>query len=229
MPRSTPALRTLAAAALLATAAAPSLAVALIPDTFVALPGTTVAAEPQLAGTVLADVSQPFSFSAYGGTVSGSVQSRVVRSSVDGTLDFYWRVFNDANSAGAIQDLRLGAFVAPEYNANWRIDGLGDKGPSVGYLFGGAQAGQGFVNFRFYAGSPTEPGAGLLPGESSNFILMDTSATDYALTAVYDLTRFGQTEISSQYATFAPIPEPGTWVLMALGLMGLAARAQRRR
>lgn len=222
MPRSIPALRPVALATLLAATAVPSLAVTLIPDTFVALPGTTSAAEPQLAGTVLVDLSQPFSFSAYGGTVSGSVQSRVVRSSLDGTLDFYWRVFNDDNSAGAIQDLRLGGFVAPEYNANWRIDGLGDKGPSVALLFGGAQAGQGFINFRFFAASPTEPGAGLLPGESSKFILMDTSATDYAQTAGYDLTRFGQTQNSAGYATFAPIPEPGTWALMALGLVGMA-------
>lgn len=214
--------------AFVAAFATPAQAVTLVPDNFVPLPGTTSAAEPQLAGLVLEDDVLPFSFAAYGGTVSGTVQSRVVRSTLDGTLDFYWRVKNDANSAGAIQDLRLGDFIAPEYNANWRIDGLGDQGPAMAMLFGAPHA-PGFVNFRFFERSDTEKGAGLEPGESSNFILMDTSAKLYGKTAVYDLTRFGQSTISPSYATFAPaVPEPQTYALMALGLLGIAASARRR-
>jgi hypothetical protein len=56
-----------------------------------ALPGTTVAAEPKLGGTVLIDENIPFAF----GTITGHVQQRIVKSSVDGSLDFYWRVFRE--------------------------------------------------------------------------------------------------------------------------------------
>ena len=102
-------------------------AVLLNPGDNLALPGTTVAAEPQLAGTVLVDDLIPFSFSAGSGlgNITGEVQQRIVRSSVDGTVDFYWRVVNDANSAASISSFRVGHFVSPEYNANWRIDGVG--------------------------------------------------------------------------------------------------------
>jgi hypothetical protein len=84
-----------------------------------ALPGTTSFAEPQLAGVVLVDELIPFSFSARPalGNITGTVQQRAVRSSVDGTIDFYWRIINDTDSAAAIGSFRLG-FRFPEINAN---------------------------------------------------------------------------------------------------------------
>ena len=69
--------KTLLTLSLLAAAAAAH-AVNLTPGAWTALPGTTVATEPQLAGTVLEDSLTSFSFAAYGGMVSGTVQSRSV-------------------------------------------------------------------------------------------------------------------------------------------------------
>lgn len=134
-------------------------AVALIPDSSTPLPGTTVAAKPQLAGVVQVDEVVPFSFAAYGGTVSGTVQVRVVQSDLDGTMDFYWRVFNDATSAGPIGSFRIGEFTDSFQNVNFRIDGLGEVNPIRAYRF--SRAHDGFVNFLF---DDT-----LTPGNSSKF------------------------------------------------------------
>ena len=69
----------------------------------VALPGTSVALEPDLAGTIVQDDTMPFTIccsnSNTGQSVSitGSAQERVVLAA-DGHYDFYWRVFVDSTS-----------------------------------------------------------------------------------------------------------------------------------
>src|SRR6478672_6098309 len=60
----------------------------------VSLPGTSVAAEPNLAGTVLLDNVYSFNQTLGTDTYAGTVQERVVREAGSGTLDFYWRVSN---------------------------------------------------------------------------------------------------------------------------------------
>jgi len=197
-------------------------------DTGVSLPGTTVAAEPQLAGTIIIDEAIPFSFSAGPGlgNISGQVQQRIVRSSVDNTLDFYWRVQNDATSASAIGSFRLGDFVSPEYNANWRSDGLGDTAPSDATRFAGIL--ESFVNFDFNVHS-TDPADGLLPGESSYFMFLDTTAINFAKTAKFDLTNMVQNPISGQFAAYSPTPVPPAVWLFGSGLLGLIGTSRRTR
>jgi hypothetical protein len=214
--------KSLIAAALIAFASSASAEV-LLPGVTTPLPGTTVALEPQLAGIVLEDVDQAFSFSVTGGTISGTVQSRVVRSTVDGTLDFYWRIMSDAASADYITALRLGNFFASTYNANWRIDGLGDTAPLTAKLF---NDGLGNVNYVFSGGRAQAPG--IAAGTESFFLMLDTSATMYDMSAKYDLT--GGDDISALYATFAPsyVPEPGSMALFMLGVAGLALARRRK-
>jgi hypothetical protein len=196
-------------------------AVTLSAGDILALPGTTAAAEPQLAGTVLVDEIIPFSFTNDGGLSSGNVQQRVVRSSVDNTIDFYWRIINGETSA-PIGSLRVGDFIANEYNANFRVDGLGVVAPDSAHRFLDIQ--DTFVNFLF--------ADGVSAGQDSNFFFLDTTATNYAKTAIFDLTGTGNGGISNVFAAYAPaaaVPEPEVYAMLlaGLGLVGFAARQKQ--
>jgi len=198
-----------------------------------ALGGTTSAAEPQLAGTVVQDVDQALSWSVIGGTMNASVQSRVVLSD-DGTYDFYWRVHDTsfqattnliaADVAGpraSITAFRLDFSVPVEgLNGNYRTDGVGDQGPNDAFDFGG-----GFVNFIFGDN-------GLPPGQDSYFMFLDTNATHYALNSSFDLASDSYTHNSDVFSTFgvAGAPEPAQWSLMIMGfgVAGAAMRARRK-
>ena len=179
--------------------------------------GTTVDAEPQLAGTVVVDEINAFSASIGNGIYTGSVESRVVHS-IDGTYDFCWRIFETGFSGS--DGSQLVAFRLADFgnligdNGDYRIDGSGAIGPDTAYASGGT------VSFFFSAGLPA--------GLASKFFFLDTSATNYTKTAIFDVG--GLNGFSEAFATYAPsaLPEPGSWTMMIVGL-GLVGTFLRKR
>jgi len=189
----------------------------------VALPGTSLAADPSLAGSVLADVTTAWSSPVdpmYGFPgAQGELQSRVVRETGSGTLDFYWRISVDGVSypsdvplALTISGLSLSSFGGGAvFDADWRSDGTGDVAPAD------ASATPNAVTWDFAAG-------GFGPATSSFFVFLRSNATTFDSTAT---ASFGATAAS----TFAPsaVPEPAGAGLALSGLALLAAARRRGR
>lgn len=149
------------------------------------IPSTTLAAEPQLAGTVLVDEVIPF---AYNG-ISGTYQQRVVRSAVDNTIDFYWRITNDSKSTGSIHQFHYLENEANDYgvtyNIGWRSDGIsGEALPVKVTRFGHTGLARGGAKFDFFkSDAAIAEGAGIKPGESTPLFFIDTNKTNFVKTA----------------------------------------------
>jgi PEP-CTERM motif len=194
------------------------------------LGGTTAAARPELAGTIIADTTQAFDFGALG--ITGTVQSRVVREDVSGTLDFSWRITVDPNSTGGVSAFRLIDFgYAHLTDADWRIDGLGSAAPYIGRLFNPADHPEGAINFMF-VDPPVLPGDPAEDSNGSRFFFLHTDALFFAETASFDLLdTTSPNTLSPSYKTYAPavIPEPSSVLLVGLGLAGTGLAGKRRR
>jgi len=188
-----------------------------------ALSGTTVAARPELAGVVLEDRITAYSFSGAGETVSGEIQHRVVRSNLDGTIDFYWRI-RPTGGTGDIHAFRVSGFGGYALDADWRIDGLGTAAPDIARNLGG-----GNVNFIWDSNEVgRDPNGGL---DSSRFFFLDTDATHYAWSGQFDLLCESSGCISPLGTTFAPseVPLPAAAWLFGSALLGLGSSAMRRK
>lgn len=190
-------------------------AVPLAPGVWTNLPGTQTP-----GGLVLQDLSQNFSYTDGAALITGSVTSRVVQKA-DGTLFFAWRVSNDPNSQGGVGTLRLGNFIADQYDGDYDPTSPWPTPITQAFLFPAPHA-PGYINVLFGSTSGV-----LDAGSDSKFFYLDTHSHSYGMTAFYDLANLSTTQISGEYSTFAPtVPEPAS--VAALG-MGFAALLRRRR
>ena len=183
------------AASLASVMALPAAAVPVAPGGGVGLRGTTVAARPELAGTVLKDEIREFSFvTASGGLVKGTFQDRLVKRTSTGTLDFVFRIKNSPESKGDIvfvQRTNYGAF--PTLDVDFRLDGLGTVGAPAAAFPGGPT---GVAHFDFY-------NAPIRPGQESRFHFIGVRGVNYEVAGVATLR--SNDGASTSFKVFAPV------------------------
>jgi len=207
----------------LLVAAGDAAAATLNPGNISLLFGTTAAARAELAGTVLEDTSRPFAIDLGGGlSITGTIQDRVVRSDIDGTLDFYYRITNDATSDGSILFANRTDYSGVTTDVDWRIDGLGLVAPSFAFRNPSGDE----VTF-FFTSLPIGPGG------DSRFFFIKTDATMYNESGQGLLAGTGGSGNGASFVfpTFQPlqaVPLPPALWLFGSGVVGLMMLGRRR-
>jgi hypothetical protein len=150
------------------TAGAGTLLSVLDPGDSVPTSGTDLVDSPQLAGELVVDEIQTFSFMTSGGIVSGVLQQRVV--DAGGTCHCYWRVQLTPNSAPAVRVNRLHITGFKHPQANLLADFRNDILPlGIGSTRAQRSAAPGnTITFKF------EPGIGA--GQASQAVFLTTQA-----------------------------------------------------
>jgi len=200
------------------------------------VPGSTVFSNPGgLEGTalgsfsLLASMNSPF-VANDPTKFSGVLDSWVVSGDTNnelGGLNFIYRLANDENSANAIHRLTVNGYTGVTVNAGFLTSGSTPTGAGTLAGLDPTLADRGIppgdnVGFSFLAGTISGlTFESLNPGEISRYLVLYTDATAYGtnMASVIDGS-------IADAATFAPIPEPGTYALMlaGLGLMGFVGR-----
>jgi hypothetical protein len=214
-----------AAAAAAGLLAAPAGAVVVAPGGASALGGTTVAANPNLAGVVQNDNLIAFSITDGSGNVvvSGNLQNRVARSDNLGTLIFAPILRDLVYATGAsITRLIVQPYGGGVLDIDFRTDGLGTSGPSVV-----TRSASGDTLTFDYANPPLTGGQSLSPSILS-------TATIFSLTGTAQI--FARNAAGGEFSTTltgiaAPgqIPIPAAAPLFLSALAGGAFAARRRR
>lgn len=227
-------LRAALAAAVVFCAGPAAYAAPLAPGGVVFPTGTTAAARPELAGTVVNDDLIPFSFP-FGQlqSVGGDVQNRVVRSDGLATLIFSPQIRDTFNIA--VEEFEIIGFSVSGYggfsaDVDFRTDAPGDDGPTaVSRSVDGD-----LLTFRYDDPLTID---GIAPGaqEESLLPVILTDAQAFQLTG--RMTIFGRdladpetvltTEIGG-LAVPAAIPLPTSLGLLAAALAGLGLLGRRR-
>jgi hypothetical protein len=182
-------------------------------------------------GTLLADEINNFSFSTTGGTTSGTIESAVYMEA-GGTLDFYYQVFNSANSSTAIARLTATSFSSQvnDVSTGYRVDGSSLSGTTfqdgmVPPVTGDLNADGTVVGFSF---QPPDS-AKVAPGMTSNVLVVSTNATSFTQGNVSVIDGGTATVLGYQPTPSSTTPEPTSFLLLGGGLLALSGLSRLRR
>ncbi|MCG8488202.1 MAG: VPLPA-CTERM sorting domain-containing protein [Chromatiales bacterium] len=200
----------------------------LSPGSNIDLNGTTAAADPDLAGTVVHENLIGFTLTDPSGAtlLTGNYLDRVIRSTNTGQLIFSGRLQDLTNVGGnsvGIDDWSVSGFSGYQTDVEYRSDGLGDVGP---YL--AARSGDG-DNIIFEFDFQLEPPESSLPSSiATDATLFDLSGT--AFFSIENLITFDDLEIElTGIAAPSPVPLPAAFWMFGSGLIGLIGIQRQRR
>ena len=162
-------------------------------------------------------VTVPFAVLGFSGTLTSTVIS-VDPSNALGGLTFTYLLTNDAVSNNVISRITIDSFTGFLTDVSYQTPApVGSIPPSlVDRLTGDV------VGFSFL---PTVVGQGMLfPGTSSALMVVQTDAPTFTKSLAFVID--GD---AVNVASYAPLPEPGSFCLAALGVICLSAYAWRRR
>lgn len=232
-------LRKLVLPAVIAALASPVVSAPLSPGGVIFPTGTTSAADPDLAGTVINDDLIDVNLGSGFFIASYNVQNRVVRSTNLGSLIFAPRIRDPLNLGFSerfeIVAFRLTGFAgATLTDVDFRTDGLGDKGPSSVSRSNDGD----LLTFRYE--DPLQNDSFDPPGvrDTSYFPSIKTTATKFR--KIGTMTILGRraeadpndplTSVTIRgIAVPAVIPLPASALLLLAGIAGLGFVGSRKR
>ena len=174
-------------------------------------------------GTLLASTSSSFTALDNTGVAkyNGTVRAAVYRN-LSNTLDFYYQFTNNSSSVDSVGRLTMTNFTGFTTDVGYRMGNWDGNflAANQAALSADRSSTGGTVGFGFGALSSQ-----INPGETSASLVIRTNAINYTSGSV--TTQNGAVWTAAAYAPTTGVPEPGTFVLLGAGLIGLAAFRRR--